>query len=91
MNIRVHVKIYGAVQGVFFRENTVQKAKELRIKGFVRNLADGSVEAVFEGHENKVKEMIEWCKKGPPLAKVDNLKLEFSKYKKGEFESFERR
>ena len=80
--------ISGDVQGVSFTYYTRQKAKSLELKGWVRNLPSGEVEAVFEGNEDKIKEMIEWCKKGPWLSKVNNLKVEFSDYK-GEFENFE--
>jgi len=56
------------------------------LRGWIRNL-DDKVEVVFEGSEDKVKEMLEWCKKGPSFAKVDDMKIEFSDYK-GEFEGF---
>ena len=87
---RAHVLITGDVQGVSFRYYTVEKAKTLELKGWVRNLPSGEVEAVFEGVEDKIKEMVEWCKKGPWLARVNKVKVEFSDYK-GEFENFERR
>lgn len=86
--IRAHVIISGDVQGVNFRYYTKQKATPLRLKGWVRNLPMGNVEAVFEGKEDKVKEIVDWCKRGPTFARVDNVKVEFSVYK-GEFESFE--
>ncbi len=88
--VRSHIIISGDVQGVSFRYYTKQKARSLGIKGWVRNLTSGEVEAVLEGHEDRIKEMIEWCKKGPWLAKVNNVKVEFSDYK-GEFENFETR
>jgi acylphosphatase len=84
----VHVIISGDVQGIGYRFHTRIKARNLGLKGFVRNLESGDVEAVFEGEENKVKEMIEWCKKGPTFAKVDDVKVEFEDYT-GNFESFE--
>jgi len=86
--VRVHVIISGDVQGIGYRFHTRIKARNLGLKGFVRNLESGDVEAVFEGEENKVKEMIEWCKKGPTFAKVDDVKVEFEDYT-GNFESFE--
>ncbi|HEY0089862.1 MAG TPA: acylphosphatase, partial [Candidatus Lokiarchaeia archaeon] len=55
--------------------STKQKAEELGIKGWVRNTSDGNVEAVFEGEEKIVKEMIEWCRRGPPLSKVENIEV----------------
>lgn len=85
---RAHVVIVGNVQGVGFRFQTRIKAINLGLKGFVKNLDSGEVEAVFEGEEDKVKEMIEWCKKGPSFAKVDDVKVDFENYA-GEFESFE--
>ncbi len=66
----VHVVISGRVQGVWFRANTKQKADALRLTGWVRNTNNGCVEAVFEGEERMINEMIGWCYKGPSLAKV---------------------
>ena len=88
MKTRVHVWVSGIVQGVFFRANTKDLALRLGVNGWVRNLPDGRVEAVFEGEEEKVKEMIEFCKKGPPGSRVDEIDVKEEKYK-GEFNSFE--
>ncbi len=87
MNIRVHVFISGRVQGVFFRSSTKDKAEELCVSGWVRNLTDGRVEAVFEGEEGSVKWMIEWCRKGPEYAKVDDVEVVSENYT-GEFKGF---
>jgi len=87
---RAHVIVSGDVQGISFRYYTKEKAKNLEIRGWVRNLPTGEVEAVFEGFEDRINEMIEWCKKGPWLAKVNNVKVEFDDYK-GEFDGFEKR
>jgi len=76
MKSRVHVIISGRVQGVWFRANTRDKAEQLGINGWVRNTHDGNVEAVFEGDEEHIKEMINWCRQGPPMAKVENLIIE---------------
>ncbi|MCS7138524.1 MAG: acylphosphatase [Crenarchaeota archaeon] len=84
---RAHVYISGRVQGVFFRYETKNLADELGVKGWVRNLPDGRVEAVFEGEEGLVKKMIDFCKRGPPGAKVTDIKVEWEDYK-GEFERF---
>jgi acylphosphatase len=73
---------------VFFRSQTQEKAQKLGLTGWVRNLPDGRVEAVFEGEKEKVKEMIEWAKKGPPGAIVNHLDLVWEEYR-GEFNSFE--
>jgi len=69
----VNVKISGKVQGVWFRASTKQKAEMLGLKGWVRNTSDGNVEAVFEGDEKQVDEIIDWCNQGPPLAEVKNI------------------
>ena len=76
MKSKVHVIISGRVQGVWFRASTKNKAEQLGINGWVRNKPDGNVEAVFEGDEKIIKEMLEWCNHGPPLAKVDNVEVE---------------
>ena len=69
----VHVLISGRVQGVWFRASTKDKAEQLNIRGWVRNTTDGKVEAVFEGDEENINDMIKWCHQGPPLAEVDNV------------------
>ena len=61
------------MQGVFFRANTKKKAEELGISGWVRNLSDGRVEAVFEGEEERLNELINWCKESIPLARVEGV------------------
>ena len=75
MKSNVHIVISGRVQGVWFRANTKQKAEQLGLTGWVRNTHDGCVEAVFEGEEKLVNKMIEWCHKGPSLAKVEEVKV----------------
>jgi acylphosphatase len=75
MKSNVHVKISGKVQGVWFRSSTKQKAEQLGLTGWVKNTYDGCVEAIFEGDENLVKEIIEWCHQGPPLADVEKVKV----------------
>jgi len=71
----VHVFVAGFVQGVFYRSWTEQTARQLGLKGWVRNLPDGNVEALFEGEKSKVEKMVELCKKGPPHAKVDRVEV----------------
>jgi len=88
--VRAHVIISGDVQGINFRYYTRQKATSLGLRGWVRNLPTGDVEAVFEGEEDKVKEILQWCKKGPTFARVEGVKIDYSNYT-GEFDSFERR
>ena len=85
--VRVHAVISGEVQGVGFRFHARIKARNLGLKGWVRNLDNGNVEAVFEGEEDKVNEMIEWCKEGEHHAIVKDVKVNFEDYT-GEFESF---
>jgi len=86
MKKNVHVTISGKVQGVWFRANTKDKAEQLDISGWIRNTPDGKVEAIFEGEEENIKEMLDWCNNGPPLAKVKEVKIEerepTNKYKK---------
>lgn len=86
--VRVHIFVSGLVQGVFFRANTREKARELGLTGWVKNLPDRRVEAVFEGERGNVQKMIEWVKKGPSNAKVDGFKADFEEYT-GEFDNFE--
>lgn len=87
MNIRVHVFISGKVQGVFFRSSTKDRADELNLTGWVRNLADGQVEAVFEGEEGNVEKMVQWCRRGPEYARVTDVEVISEQYK-GEFKGF---
>ncbi|MDP2767992.1 MAG: acylphosphatase [Candidatus Methanoperedens sp.] len=87
MNTRVHVFISGKVQGVFFRSSTKDKAEELNLTGWVRNLDDGRVEAVFEGDEENVEKMAQWCRRGPEYARVEEVEVISEQYK-GEFNSF---
>ena len=70
---RVRVSIYGHVQGVFFRTSCLDRAERLGLAGWVRNVEGGGVEAVFEGTETAVEEMLTWCREGPPLARVDRV------------------
>lgn len=87
MKVNVHVLISGRVQGVWFRARTRQKAEQLGIKGWVRNTSDGCVEAVFEGQEELVREIVEWCYHGPPMAKVSNVEVKKQKSTE-DFDSF---
>jgi acylphosphatase len=70
---RTKVVVSGKVQGVFFRDSTREKAESLALVGWVRNLPDGRVEAVFEGSPENVREMLEWCETGPPHAEVESV------------------
>lgn len=86
--VRAHVTINGRVQGIFFRAYTQEHASRWGVTGWVRNRRDGKVEVVFEGEENKVKKMIDWCRKGPPGAHVTDVEVEWEE-PSGEFTSFE--
>jgi len=85
--VRAYVRVYGRVQGVFFRASTCEVARRLGLTGYVRNLPDGSVEAVFEGKEESVKKAVEWCRRGPPLARVDRIEVRYEEYR-GEYDGF---
>lgn len=73
--VRAHVLISGRVQGVFFRYETSMRARTRGVGGWVRNLPDGRVEAVFEGRREAVDSMIRWCREGPRLAQIDSVEL----------------
>jgi len=88
MRLKTHVIISGKVQGVWFRINTKNKAEQLNLTGWVRNTTDGKVEAVFEGEERDINEMIKWCYEGPPHAYVQNVNVE-TKSKLNGFYKFE--
>lgn len=85
--IRAKVIVEGRVQGVFFRDSTRRKARELQVEGFVRNLYDGRVEAVLEGDENMVNEVIDFMKEGPEYAHVSKAEVSYHDYR-GEFGDF---
>jgi len=74
-SVRAHVFVEGRVQGVWFRHSTSRVADRLGINGWVRNLPDGRVEAVYEGPGSAVEEMLAWTKRGPERAHVNNLEI----------------
>jgi len=78
-----NIRITGRVQGVWFRNSTRSKAQELGVTGFVRNEPDGSVYIEAEGDESALKKLVEWCRLGPPRAKVEGVELE-----EGELKNF---
>ena len=86
--ISAHLYIYGRVQGVFFRASTRRIALKLGLKGFVRNLPDGRVEAYFEGEEERVREAVDWCHHGPPGARVERVRVQWEEYR-GDLKGFE--
>lgn len=70
-DVRLQARIVGRVQGVFFRASTEREAKALGLRGWVRNCRDGSVELVAEGPRPACEELLEYCRKGPPAARVE--------------------
>lgn len=87
-NVRFHLFISGRVQGVLFRDRMRAMANKFNVFGWVRNLSDGRVEAVVEGEEKDVFNLVEWAKRGPILARVDKVEIEEEEYR-GEFNKFE--
>jgi acylphosphatase len=84
---RAHVYVNGRVQGVFFRTETEEEATRLGVTGWVRNLPDGRVETVFEGEKDRVESLIEFCRRGPPGARVTDAEVIMENYV-GEFRGF---
>jgi acylphosphatase len=78
--IRVHVYISGTVQGVGYRYSTLEMAQRLSLKGWVRNLPDDRVEAVFEGEPATIEQMLAWCRQGPPAARVQDVTISQESY-----------
>ncbi|HEX2226912.1 MAG TPA: acylphosphatase [Candidatus Binatia bacterium] len=85
---RAHVLVRGRVQGVYFRASAVYEAQNLGLTGWVRNCADGSVEALAEGDRNKMEEWIAWCRRGPSGARVEKVEIQWLPYT-GEFAAFQ--
>lgn len=74
---RIHLKVSGRVQGVFYRVSTRDKARELGIYGDVKNVSDGSVEINAEGDETKLNELISWVHRGPSHARVEKVEVKW--------------
>lgn len=85
---RAHVFVSGRVQGVFFRAETKKAADSFGVSGWVKNLPDGRVEAVFEGDEYSVKKTLAWCHRGPEYSHVDEVEIAWEA-PRGEYEKFE--
>ncbi|MDX2495560.1 MAG: acylphosphatase [Desulfuromusa sp.] len=86
--VRAEVRVTGRVQGVWFRQSTKNTADQYRVYGWCRNNPDGSVSAVFEGEETKVKAVVSWCESGPIMARVGDLQVEWQT-PTGEFDRFQ--
>jgi acylphosphatase len=87
MNNSHHLRIYGHVQGVFFRESMCRKAQQLGVTGWVRNCRDGTVEAMIQGAPETVNAMIAWARTGPELARVEGVEISAGS---GEYKDFEK-
>src|SRR5512135_1953028 len=87
-HLRAQVIIHGIVQGVFFRASTRDEAMRIGVGGWVRNLPDGTVEALFEGEKKKVEELLGWCHKGPLGAQVSRVDVFWEPYR-GEYHQFD--
>lgn len=85
--VRARVVVEGLVQGVFFRGTTAEVARRHEVCGWVKNNPDGTVEAVMEGKEEDVKKVIDWCRKGPPMARVERVNVTWEDFK-NEFDDF---
>jgi acylphosphatase len=75
---RAHVLVRGAVQGVFFRAEMRDRARSLGVEGWVQNNPDGAVEAVFEGDDERVESMVDWCRRGPAGARVADVEASWA-------------
>ena len=84
---RAELVVIGLVQGVFYRASAQQEAMRLGLVGEVRNLPDGSVEIIAEGAKDTVEELIAWCRRGPPAARVEHVRVRWSAAR-GEFRTF---
>ncbi len=87
MKKRIHAWIEGRVQGVFFRASAKKKAERGGVSGWVKNLPDGRVEAVLEGDKEKVSKVLNWMRKGPRLARVEDVKVKKENFK-GDLHNF---
>ena len=84
----INIKIYGQVQGVFFRRSAKEEADRLGLFGWVRNDGDGSVETLAVGSKEKLDEFVKWCKKGPSLAQVERVEVDWQE-SVGDFDRFD--
>ena len=84
---RVHLLISGQVQGVWYRASTKQQADNLGLTGWVRNCRSGQVEVIVEGADAAINKLISWCRTGPSMARVTDVRIDFDDYR-GEFVGF---
>ncbi len=78
---RVHLVVSGSVQGVSFRAYTAEEARRLRVAGWVRNLADGRVEAEAEGERTALEALVAFIRSGPPAARVEDVEVTWSEFR----------
>jgi acylphosphatase len=83
----VTILVSGRVQGVFYRASALEQAQSLNLTGWVKNLADGSVEVVAEGPRHALEGLVEWCRRGPPAAEVEDVSLRWGPHR-AEFRTF---
>ncbi len=88
IQVRARAVITGKVQGVYFRSETQRAAQQRKVRGWVRNRSDGSVETLLEGDEPSVKAMLEWCWQGSPLSRVQHVDVQWEIYT-GDFDRFD--
>ncbi|NYZ78958.1 acylphosphatase [Candidatus Micrarchaeota archaeon] len=84
---RLHIEVYGIVQGVFFRSSTEEKASNLGLTGWVKNRRDGSVEILAEGEREQLEALLAWCGKGSEGSRIDKIEHSWGDFT-GEFKSF---
>jgi len=87
-DVKAHLRITGRVQGVGYRYFTLEKAKQLRLRGYTRNLWNGDVEAIVEGPRNLIERLIQYLQQGPTLARVDDIDITWEEAN-GEFSHFD--
>ncbi|HEX9604032.1 MAG TPA: acylphosphatase [Myxococcales bacterium] len=85
--VRAEIVVKGRVQGVFFRASAQQEGLQLGLTGEVRNLPDGSVEAIVEGEKRAVDDFVDWCRRGPPSAEVEDVQVKL-RSPRDEFRTF---
>ncbi|HHE76436.1 MAG TPA: acylphosphatase [Candidatus Parcubacteria bacterium] len=86
--VRAHIFVSGVVQGVFFRASVAEKARNLDLSGWIKNLDDGRVEIIFEGSEERIKKMVFWIRSEPGMWRIKDIQIEWQSYKE-DFNNFE--
>ena len=89
MNPEAHLIVRGFVQGVFYRSEAREKARELKITGWIKNENDGSIKIRAQGSKENLEKFIQWCRSGPPEARVEKVDVEFNSNHTESFNDFE--